>query len=216
MDTLRVMVERRENKAESALRASIEEIRDGSKTANYFQRCIEFIDLSQARKVLFVDRYIKALICLEKKKFRMRKASSVGNVVVQIGSLVIPALLSVQHLEKEKSGVVFWTTWAISLATGISANLLSLFKVAKKKTVYTRVYDRLLSEGFKYLELSDHYNTAEPVGAHQRLFPDFFARVESMLLNETRVNGAKKKEIKGEIRDQALDELERRDNDSKV
>ena len=215
MDTLRIMVEKRETKAQHALSECLNEIKDGSKTASYFHRVIEFIDLRDDRKVIFVDRYIKALIGLEKKKFRMRKASSIGNIVVQVGSLVIPALLSVQHLESAKSGVVFWLTWGISLATGISANLLSLFKVSKKKSVYTRVYDRLLSEGFKFLELSDHYETKEPVGAHNRLFAEFFARVESMLLNETRVNGIKKKEIKGEIRDQALDELERRDGDSK-
>jgi hypothetical protein len=71
--------------------------------------------------------------------------------------------------------------------------MLSLFKVAKKKSVYTRVYDKLLSEGFKYLQLSDSYESKNPVGAHERLFPEFFAKVESMLLNETRVSTKIKK-----------------------
>jgi hypothetical protein len=123
----------------------------------------------------------------------MRRFSNVGNIVVQIGSLVIPALLSIQHLDDNRSGYVFWSTWGISLATGVAANMLSLFKVAKKKSVYTRVYDKLLSEGFKYLQLSDSYESKNPVGAHERLFPEFFAKVESMLLNETRVSTKIKK-----------------------
>ena len=156
----------------------------------YFRRILRVLDLDARKKVIFVDRYIKSVERLERSRNRMRCFGGVGNTIVQIGSVLTPALLSVQHIDG--SGAVFWTTWGISLLTGISATMLSLFKINKKDAVYSDALRKLVAEGFRYVELADRYKTSNQVDAHDRFFSEFFTHVESILLNETRVNGAEK------------------------
>ena len=169
------------------------ELRDRqTKTSKFFRRIIEVIDLSVEHKVVFVDRYIGALERLERVRKKTRAAAGIGNTIVQIGSVITPALISIQHIEEStggSGGIIFWLCWGTSVLTGISTTLLSLFKINKKEAVYSNALRKLESEGFRYVELSDRYRTDDPVDAHERLFSTFFTHVESILLDETRVNG---------------------------
>ncbi len=211
MERIQLVVERKDLENQQLEREIYADIRARtSHTARYFRRIVPTLDLSPQRKVIFVDRFVSAVEHLEQKRRGVRRAGAIGNSLVQIGSVLTPALLSITHLENAGgTGYVFWSTWATSLLTGIAATMLSLFKIQKKEIVYTEALSKLVSEGFRYVELSDRYKSKDLNGAHERHFSTFFTAVEAILLSETRVSGShdEKKDTKEE---KELNQLEQK------
>jgi len=200
MDNLLRVVEVKEENDQVLFNNILNELKEKpTRASKYFRRIIQVMDISIEKKIIFTDRYIRAIARLERVKHRTRSFAGVGNTIVQVGSVITPALISIQHIEDSSNnepGLIFWLTWAVSVMTGIATTLLSLFKINKRVTVYSDALRKLEAEGFRYIELTEKYTSPDPVDAHERLFPKFFGCVESILLDETRVNGVDHKEEK--------------------
>ena len=82
--------------------------------------------------------------------------------IVTVGSLLVPALLSIQSpgsvSSVTSSDTIYWSTWAVSLAVTMSNGILALFKIDKKYFSLNTVLEQLTSEGWQYLELSGRYS----------------------------------------------------------
>lgn len=87
-----------------------------------------------------------------------------SRIIVTVGSLLVPALLSVQYSDstvintKSIEVQVYWVTWAISLLVTISNGILTLFKIDKKYYFLHTTFEQLQSEGWQYLELTGRYS----------------------------------------------------------
>jgi hypothetical protein len=83
-------------------------------------------------------------------------------IIITVGSLIVPALLSVQYnvntAATDIDTAVYWIVWMLSLFVTISNGIVTLFKVDKKYYVLNTTFQHLVSESWQYIELSGKYS----------------------------------------------------------
>ncbi len=110
-------------------------------------------------------------------------------LVVTVGSLLVPALLSVQYSENYKDSM-YWITWVISLAVTMSNGISTLLKVDKKYYYLHTTMELLYSEGWQYLSLTGKYSAGGSLlkhgetHNHTTLFPAFCHYIEKIKLRQ--------------------------------
>jgi hypothetical protein len=163
-----------------------------------FRRALEDIQgLSVTQKKILEDRY---LCILESFEYRTKLYAFLFHTcrfIVTVGSLIVPALLSIQYVDTGSSNIVmnpgdfsfqiYWTTWVISLLVTTSNGIFTLFKVDKKYYLLHTMYEQLRSEGWQYLELSGRFSgfytpREKPTHANQFLF--FCHAVEKLKMKQ--------------------------------
>jgi hypothetical protein len=83
----------------------------------------------------------------------------VFRVTMTVGSLAVPAMLSLNNLEdKIITKGLYWGTWGLSLAVTTANGLLTLFKLDKRFFMLHAVAEKLRSETWQYLMLSGRYS----------------------------------------------------------
>ncbi len=78
-------------------------------------------------------------------------------ITMTVGSLVVPALLSLKS-GPDNNDTLYWITWAISLAVTTSNGLTTLFKLDKRFFMLKAIAEKLRSETWQYLALSGRYS----------------------------------------------------------
>ncbi len=148
---------------------------------------------SDKKDILTVIRGIKALEEDHKNIFEVRYAAlletyrrrcliyacifHVGRTIVTVGSISVPALLSVS------GDGLDWLIWTISLSVSIANGILTLFKVDKKYYSLHTTCHALESEGWQYAALTGKY--AKPHGLdHKGQFSHFSLTVEKIRMNQ--------------------------------
>jgi len=105
---------------------------------------------------------------------------------ISLGSVAVPALLSIQSPTSSNSIGLYWVTWTISLMVTIFHNFLTLFRFDKKFFGIHNTLERLKSEGWQYLELSGrysgHYGHKSPT--HENQFTYFVHIIEKIRLRQ--------------------------------
>jgi hypothetical protein len=103
-------------------------------------------------------------------------------ILMTVGSLVVPALISLKSTGGNTEDGLYWLTWSISLAVTTSNGLLTLFKLDKRFFMIHAVAERLRSETWQYLTLggrySGHYGGHRPNHHNQYVF--FVTRLEKI------------------------------------
>jgi hypothetical protein len=99
----------------------------------------------------------------------------VFRITMTVGSLTVPALLSLKVDGPAGETALYWTTWAISLAVTTSNGLMTLFKLDRRFFMLHGVAERLRTETWQYLTLagrySGHYNSEEaPTHVNQYVY----------------------------------------------
>jgi len=144
---------------------------------------IEALDgLTNFQKITLIDRYVTLL---EEFSIRARTYSILfhfGHTNVTVGSLLVPALLSIQYTNslpgsnvQNISMYIYWVTWAISLMVTMSNGILTLFRVDKSYYFLHTTLEHLKSEMVLYIYLSGRYgghytNGRKPTHANQYVF----------------------------------------------
>jgi hypothetical protein len=110
-------------------------------------------------------------------------------LVVTVGSLLVPALLSVQYSDNYKDSM-YWITWVISLAVTMSNGIATLLKVEKKYYYLHTTMELLYSEGWQFLSLTGKYSVGGSLlkpgeqHNHKTLFHAFCHYVEKIKLRQ--------------------------------
>ena len=106
----------------------------------------------------------------------------IGRTIVTVGSLIVPALLSIQYTSTGPSGldskslsyVIYWITWFISLLVTTCNGILTLFKVDKKYHLLHTTLEQYKTEVWQYIHLSGKYGkiieNVAPTHANQYIF----------------------------------------------
>jgi len=76
-------------------------------------------------------------------------------ITMTVGSLAVPALLSIQNTASPN---IYWFTWGLSLAVTTSNGILTLFKLDKRFFTLHATAERLRTETYQYLTLSGRYS----------------------------------------------------------
>lgn len=103
-------------------------------------------------------------------------------ILITIGSLIVPALLSVQN-NGTASQEVYWVVWVLSLLVTMSNGIMTLLKVDKKYFLLNTVIQQLLSEGWQYIHLSGKYSGQRTPGqapTHENQYPFFAHSIEKI------------------------------------
>jgi hypothetical protein len=79
-------------------------------------------------------------------------------ITMTVGSLTVPALLSLKVSDPVGEAALYWTTWTISLAVTTSNGLMTLFKLDKRFFMLHGVAERLRTETWQYLTLAGRYS----------------------------------------------------------
>lgn len=149
---------------------------------------LKAIDLKYDYKYILVNRYIKTLIYHENQITQINGIYNTFRFIIQTGSILTPALLSIQHIFGDNQpNIIYWITWIVSLIVGLLANYISLFGLDKKYFTYEKSYHLLVSYGWQFLQLSGKYGKPKDttiIPTHDNMFNQFCDDIESLLLKE--------------------------------
>jgi len=141
-----------------------------------FSEAIQKTRLEELHKIIFYNRFLSVLEEFEVRSYRLSILFHVLRILVSIGSLIVPALLSIQYSDTSNSTTIkdpdsfayeiYWATWVISLLVTTSNGILTVFKIDKKYYFLHTTKEQLRSEGWQYLELSGRYSGFHTPGTH--------------------------------------------------
>jgi hypothetical protein len=137
-------------------------------------------------------RYITLLHEYHKRKKRYAYSFHTLRTIVTVGSLIVPAVLSVQYTSGNVtqegatlSSEVYWIVWTLSLFVTISNGIMSLLKMDKKYHSLHTTFEQLLSEGWQYVHLSGKYFTEGVTpSTHETQFNVFCFYIEKVRMKQ--------------------------------
>lgn len=155
------------------------------KTQSRFIFVIDKLDITPLQKDILKDRYITLVEQTHSRAIRVSVVYHTSHIIVTVGSLIVPALMSIQYMTAENQ--LYWITWVISLLVTMSNGLLTFFKVDKKYLYLHTNAERLKSEGWQYTQLSGRYSGFHTPGrapTHTNQFIFFCHAIEKIRMRE--------------------------------
>lgn len=159
-----------------------------------FKVALEELDtLTTLQKRVIQERYIPLLNDYQKRAYRFAVIFHTCRMIITVGSLIVPALLSIQYTgsnpgsPEDFSFRIYWTTWFLSLFVTTSNGILTLFKIDKKYFLHHTTLEQLRSEGWQYLALTGKYSgfrTPTEHPTHQNQFLYFCHAVEKIKMKQ--------------------------------
>ena len=135
---------------------------------NEIQRLDFLLDnISNSREIerfAIKSRYIHILRNIDSRARLYSRFYHGGHFIVTVGSLIVPALLSIQFTstnslsQTQFQEIIYWTTWVLSLMVTIANGILTLFKVDKKYNSLQIMLQKLKSEGYQFVSLTGRYS----------------------------------------------------------
>ena len=131
-------------------------------------------DLTLQQRAVIKERY---RFLMSEYRWRARFYTMlfyVLRITMTVGSLAVPAMLSLNNLEDQAARGLYWGTWGLSLAVTTANGLLTLFKLDKRFFMLHAVAERLRTETWQYLTLSGrysgHYGGIRPTHRNQYVY----------------------------------------------
>jgi len=153
-----------------------------------FVRAIRDLQLADNRKEVLIERYSSLVNELKNKTYSITIVFHTARIMITVGSLIVPALLSIQYPSSGSINIViYWSTWTISLLVTICNGLLALFKVDKQYYYLHTVREQLISDGWQYIELTGKYSgfyTPKVTPTHENQFIYFCHSVEKIRMRQ--------------------------------
>lgn len=123
----------------------------------------EIKDLSDFQRHTLITRYITVTETIYKRSLIYTYLFYIGRLIVSVGSLIVPALLSIQYTSAGTAETaplameIYWATWNVSLLVTMFNGILAVFKVDKKYYFLNTIHEHLQSELWHYIYLSGKY-----------------------------------------------------------
>lgn len=126
-------------------------------------------DLTLIQKHIIEVRYLSILHNFQKRSIRYSRMYFLGHFIITVGSLLVPAMLSIQYstagtdteIDNTTTKIqvqIYWATWGISVLVTMCNALLTLFRIDKKYFFLNTTLERLRSEGWQYFGLTGRYS----------------------------------------------------------
>jgi hypothetical protein len=159
----------------------------GQQLTNKLHKMFESLELEPYKKLVLQERYLDVLHDFKRRAGRLSCMFYSTRLIVTIGSILVPAFLSVQGSAGSlHQAEIYWTTWIISVMVTICNGLMSLFKLDKKYFFIHTTLELLTSEGWQYIGLSGRYspkNSSEQP-THENQFLIFFHMAEKIKMRQ--------------------------------
>jgi hypothetical protein len=155
------------------------------KPRRHFTFVVDKLELTPLQKDIIKDRYIILVDDTRSRAARISAIYHISHLIVTVGSLIVPALMSIQYMTTQNE--IYWITWTLSLLVTTSNGLLTLFKIDKKYLYLHTDTERLITEGWQYSQLSGRYsgfNTPGKLATHSNQFIFFCHTIEKIRMKE--------------------------------
>mgnify|MGYP005689868207 CR=1 FL=1 len=163
--------------------------------SSYYERVNNIINKlvlknSPSDNEIIRNRFLYEVTQYEYKRDNVQKYYNGLRFVMTIGSILLPAILSIGQMDPAKlpknfDNITYWTSWSLSLTITACNGFLQLFSLDKNYIAYSLVVEQLKTEGWQYFQLSGKYENAQN---HGQAFKQFCKSVE----------GVKRKQIEQE------------------
>jgi hypothetical protein len=155
--------------------------------------------LSYHQKLSIKHRFLSLLQEYTYRSKRYSNAFHILRIVISVGSLIVPALLSVQFTGGSSSNsqagsnqvttstAVYWVVWVLSLCVTISNAMMTLMKIDKKYYTLHTTLHQIVSEGWLYIGLSGKYSgfkTPSDVPTHANQYVYFCQALEKIRMKQ--------------------------------
>ena len=158
-------------------------------------------------KEIIKSRFVEEVSFYEKKRDHTKRYYNIFRFIVTIGSIFLPAILSLGQMDPAKlpknfDQVTYWSSWSISLMVTISNGFLQLFSLDKNYFNYVLVVEQLKTEGWQFFGLSGKYE--EYTKHDKKAYKEFCKAVENIKRKQIETefagkgNTTKKKEQKSD------------------
>lgn len=117
-----------------------------------FERALADITISPLHKRILMERYNGLLLSMDVRVFRIALFFHASRGIVTVGSLIVPALLSIQYTNGTNTNLgIYWTTWVLSLMVTVCNGMMTLLKLDKIYYHLHTVREQLISDGWQYV-----------------------------------------------------------------
>jgi len=142
------------------------------------------LKIEQYKKSVLQQRYLEVLQNFHVRARRLEIMFYLTRLIVTIGSILVPAFLSIQGTTQQTQ--IYWATWVISLSVTISNGIMSLFKLDKKYFFINTTLEMLHSEGWQYVALSGRYSGKDSLvpATHENQFLMFSHMAEKIKMRQ--------------------------------
>jgi len=128
------------------------------------------------------NRFLYEVLLYEEKRDKTKKFYNSFRFIVTLGSLFLPAILSIGQMDPNKlpknfDAISYWAAWTISLTVTACNGFLQLFSLDKNYFTYSIVTEQLKTEGWQYFQLSGKY---EDSPSHEAAFKNFCKSIENI------------------------------------
>jgi hypothetical protein len=157
-------------------------------------RAFDNLRLEPHQQIALAERYISVVTSFSKRAKRLDFLFHTCRFLVTSGSLMVPALLSIQYIRNVWwvdpamfQIQIYWATWVISLMVTMSNGIMTLFKFDKAYYFTHTTYELLKSEGWQYIALTGKYATKEDSkeeATHYNQFRVFYHNAEKIKLRQ--------------------------------
>jgi hypothetical protein len=151
---------------------------------------LQKVKLEENIRNSLIARYTTLLQDYNGRKRRYSWSFHILRIIITVGSLIVPAILSVQYTSgnvndqtASMSVQVYWVVWTLSLFVTISNGIMSLLKMDKKYHSLHTTFEQLISEGWQFVHLSGKYYGQFTPGtqpSHENQFPFFCFYIEKV------------------------------------
>ena len=162
-----------------------------SKTSKQILMLLQTLrDLTEFQRNTVSTRFITIVEGIHQRSRYYSVCFHIGRTIITVGSLIVPALLSIQYnssLENSLPYIIYWITWVISLLVTTSNGIMTLFKIDKKFYFLHTTYEQLMSEAWQYIHLTGKYSgfyLKEGIPDHQNQYVFFCHNMEKIKLKQ--------------------------------
>ena len=176
--------------------------------ANQVDKIIDTLKLdSETDRGILKSRFLSEVVEYERRKLKTKKYYDVFRFIVTIGSILLPAILSLGQMDPAKlpknfDQWTYWSSWTISLMVTASNGFLQLFSLDKNYFEYALTTEQLKTEGWQYFQLSGKYEDDE---SHQEAYKAFSKSIENIKRKQVEKEYSGKGDVNKNKKDKKFD-----------
>jgi hypothetical protein len=102
------------------------------------------------------------------------------NTIITVGSIILPALLSIQNNSSYDQNDIYWLAWILSIIITVSNGFLQLFSINTNFALNCHMKEKLITEGWRYINLCGRYKNK----THESCYHEFCCRVEELKMSQ--------------------------------
>ena len=142
---------------------------------------IDQLQLSDLQKRCLRARWLGAVMWMEGKAKQAQRAYYALRLLIIIGGVIVPTLVSLDLGSDRAAELVRWATLGLSLLVAISAAIEGFFRYGERWRHYRSIVERLKIEGWQFFQLSGPYAQH---GSHAAAYAAFATGVEEIIQSD--------------------------------